>query len=86
MALRTAEGARLVQAQWRYRDVDLVTVAHHEPGADLRATGAPNQTYDIAPHAEAADFDDSAWPTIAPAALEQRRSHGRLAFNWTAPG
>ncbi|HET6795993.1 MAG TPA: SMP-30/gluconolactonase/LRE family protein, partial [Gemmatimonadales bacterium] len=22
------------------------------------------------------------WPTIAPASLEQRRSHGRLAFNW----
>ena len=80
--LRTDEGARLVQAQWRYSDVGIVTVAHHEPGPDLRATGAPNSTHDIAPQAQGADFDDSAWETIAPAALEQRRSHGRLAFNW----
>ena len=41
-----------------------------------------NRTNDISPHAEAADFDDSAWETIEPAALETRRSNGRLAFNW----
>jgi gluconolactonase len=80
--LRTDEGARLVGARWRYSDVRVVTVNHHEPGPDLRASGAPNQTNDIAPHAEAADYDDSAWPVIDPAALETRRSHGRLAFNW----
>ncbi len=28
------------------------------------------------------DFDDSAWETIDPAALETRRSTGRLAFGW----
>jgi gluconolactonase len=80
--LRTDDGARLVQAQWRYSDVGIVTVEHHDPGPDLRATGAPNRTNDITPHAQAADFDDSGWEAIAPAALEQRRSHGRLAFNW----
>ena len=80
--LRTDDGARLVQAQWRYSDVGIVTVEHHDPGPDLGATGAPNRTSDITPHAQAADFDDSRWETIAPAALEQRRSHGRLAFNW----
>jgi gluconolactonase len=80
--LRTAEGATLVQAQWRYSDVDIVSVSHHEAGPDLRASGAPNHTNDIAPHAQAADFDDSKWEAVAPAALEQRRSHGRLAFNW----
>jgi len=80
--LRTDAGARLVQAQWRYSDVGIVTVEHHDPGPDLRATGAPNRTSDITPHAQAADFDDSRWETIAPAALEQRRSRGRLAFNW----
>jgi len=80
--LRTADGAALVNAQWRYRDVSIVEVEHREPGPDLRPSGAPNRTNDIAPHAGVADFDDSAWEMIEPAALEQRRSHGRLAFNW----
>ena len=80
--LRTTEGAALVKAQWRYRDVSIVEVEHREPGPDLRASGAPNRTNDIAPHAGAADFDDSDWQAIEPAALEERRSHGRLAFNW----
>jgi gluconolactonase len=80
--LRTDDGARLVRAEWRYHDVAIVGVEHRDPGPDLRATGAPNRTSDIAPHAQAADFDDSDWEVVAPAALEQRRSHGRLAFNW----
>src|SRR5512134_1529255 len=80
--LRTDEGARLVGAAWRYSDVRIVEVEHREPGPDLRASGAPNRANDITPHAGAAGFDDSAWPVIAPAALETRRSHGRLAFNW----
>jgi gluconolactonase len=80
--LRTAEGAALVKADWRYRDVSIVDVEHREPGPDLRPSGEPNRTKDIAPHAGAADFDDSDWQAIAPAGLEQRRSHGRLAFNW----
>jgi gluconolactonase len=80
--LRTAEGAALVNAQWRYSDVKLVEVDHRAAGPDLRPSGPPNRTNDIAPHAEAADFDDSAWQPIEPAALETRRSNGRLAFNW----
>lgn len=80
--LRTAEGARLVGATWRYSDVRVVEVEHREPGPDLRPSGPANRTNDITPHAGAADFDDSAWPVVEPAALETRRSHGRLAFNW----
>ena len=80
--LRTDEGAQLVRATWRYSDVNVITVSHYEPGPDLRASGSPNQTNDIAPRAQAADFDDSKWAIVPPAALEQRRSHGRLAFNW----
>jgi gluconolactonase len=80
--LRTNEGAALVRARWRYSDVRIVPAEHREPGVDLRASGAPNRTNDITPHAGAADFDDSSWEIIEPAALENRRSHGRLAFNW----
>jgi gluconolactonase len=80
--LRTNEGAALVQARWRYSDVKVTEIDHHAPGPDLRPSGPPNRTNDISPHAEAADFDDSAWETIEPAALETRRSNGKLAFNW----
>src|SRR5207244_11743465 len=80
--LRTAEGAALVQAQWRYSDVKVIEIDHHAAGPDLRPSGPPNRTNDISPHAEAVDFDDSAWEPIEPAALESRRSNGRLAFNW----
>jgi gluconolactonase len=80
--LRTEAGARLVGATWRYSDARVVEVEHREPGPDLRPSGPPNRTNDITPHAGAADFDDSGWPVVAPEALETRRSHGRLAFNW----
>jgi gluconolactonase len=80
--LRTAEGAALVQARWRYSDVKVIETDHHAAGPDLRASGPANRTNDISPHAEAAGFDDGAWETIQPEALETRRSNGRLAFNW----
>jgi gluconolactonase len=84
--LATDDGARLVGAQWKYSDVKVTEVDHHWPGPDLRATGAPNRTLDISPHAGAADFDDSAWEVIQPAGLanglEKRRGSGRLSFNW----
>jgi len=80
--LRTAEGAALVGARWRYSDVTIIQTDHRDPGPDLRPSGPPNRTNDITPHAGAADFDDSSWEIIEPAALENRRSHGRLAFNW----
>jgi gluconolactonase len=80
--LRTSEGAALVGAQWRYSDVSIVETEHRDPGPDLRASGAPNRTNDITPHAGGADFDDSSWKVIQPGELETRRSRGRLAFNW----
>lgn len=80
--LRTAEGARLVNAQWRYSDVKVIEAGHHAVGPDLRPSGPPTRTNDITPHAGAAGFDDSAWDTIEPGTLETRRSHGKLAFNW----
>jgi gluconolactonase len=80
--LATEEGARLVKGQWRYRDVTIVEVEHRGPGPDLRPSGPPNRTHDIAPHAGAADFDDSGWATLAPGELESRRGNGRLSFNW----
>jgi gluconolactonase len=80
--LATEDGARLVKGQWRYRDATIVQVDHHAPGPDLRPSGPPNRTYDIAPHAGEAGFDDSGWTPLAPQELESRRGNGRLSFNW----
>lgn len=80
--LKTEEGVRLVKGQWRYSNVKVIDVDHHSPGADLAPSGPPNHTQDIDLRAGAADFDDSAWEQIKPAQLEERRSTGRLCFNW----
>jgi len=80
--LRTAEGARLVGAAWRYGDARIVGVDFAAPGGDLRPSGPPIRTNDIWPRAGAADFDDSAWSRVDPPALEARRATGRLSFNW----
>ena len=80
--LTTREGTQLASAQWRYHDVKIHEVAHHDVGADLKATGAPNMTYDYEPHAGVADFDDAKWEVITPDSLDARRGHGKFSFNW----
>ena len=80
--LGTPEGVALVQGQWRYSDTKIIEVDFTGPGADGQPTGRPVKTYDYTPHAGAADFDDSTWEVIGPATLQQRRSTGRLCFNW----
>jgi gluconolactonase len=80
--LATLEGTQLIQGQWRYSDAQIVPVAFRSAGADRKASGSPNQTYDITPHAGVANFDDSRWEAIAPTTLDQRRCTGKLCFNW----
>ena len=80
--LATDEGLRLVEGQWRYRDVSVIEVTHRGVGQDPRPSGPPNRTYDIAPHAEAAGFDDSAWDLLPASRLQARKGNGRLSFNW----
>jgi len=80
--LNTAAGLQSMHGVWRYSDAKIVEVAHRDPGPDLKASGAVNRTWDITPHAGAADFDDHAWEVLAPGSLDARRGHGRLSFNW----
>jgi len=80
--LASDEGTALVHGQWRYSDAAIVPVEHHAPGPDLRPSGPPNRSYDVVPHAGAADFNDSAWESIQPMALDARRTPGRLSFGW----
>src|SRR6266581_1464915 len=80
--LATKEGVDLVKDQWRYSDTKIIQVDFKAAGADKQPTGKPIKTYDFAPHAGGADFDDSKWEAIDPTTLEARRSTGRLCFNW----
>jgi gluconolactonase len=83
--LKTAEGSRLVKGQWRAAEARIVEVDARGPGVDLRASGKLVRAKDLALRAGAADFDDSAWEPIdlsASPGLEQRRSTGKLAFEW----
>jgi gluconolactonase len=90
--LATREGVHLVSGQWRYHDVQIVDAESKSVGPDLRPTGTQTiKTYDYAPHAGAADFDDSQWEAIDAATLDQRRSTSKVCFNWyrinvTIPG
>lgn len=80
--LATQEGAQLVKCEWRYSDTKIVQVDFKTAGTDGQPTGPANKAYDFTPHAGGADFDDSKWEVINPTTLDNRRSAGRLAFNW----
>jgi hypothetical protein len=74
--LRTKDGVATVKGQWKYHDVKIVEVDGKGPD------GKPNKTYNIEPKAEAQDFDDSKWETIAPETLKDRRAGGQVCFCW----
>jgi gluconolactonase len=80
--LTTAEGARLAGAEWRHSATRIVETDFRGPDADGKPNGTPVRTYDIAPHAGAREFDDSAWEVVAPTSLAGRRTNGRFSFNW----
>jgi gluconolactonase len=80
--LTTAQGTTLMNAQWRYRDVQLAPTQFRTPDAQGQPTGNWQDTWDIQPHAGAASFDDSQWTAIAPDDLTTRRGNGRFSFSW----
>jgi gluconolactonase len=84
--LRTAAGARLVHAQWRYSDAQIVRAEGRAVGPDLKPSGAPIETYDVTPKAGAKDFDDSGWAAIGAETLDARRATGKVCFNWYRTG
>jgi gluconolactonase len=83
--LQTAEGAELAAAEWRYSDCTVEEIDFVEVGAPddpLGPGGPPNRTYDVLPHAEARDYDDSGWRRLAPEETMLRLANGRVCFNW----
>ena len=80
--LATPSGAARAGGPWRFCDAQIVEVDFRSPGLDRKPSGPPNRTYDIAPHAEGRDFDDSAWESLDPTTLDARRSTGKVCFAW----
>lgn len=80
--LATTEGVRAVGGTWRYSDTKIVETAFNSAGADQQPSGPSVKTYDYAPKAGPADFDDSMWEAVSAADLQKRRGNGRLSFNW----
>ena len=80
--LRTKEGVQLIKGEWRYSDVQILQVDAKGPGPDLKPSGVPVKTYDYAPHAGIAEFDDSKWAILDPTTLDARRGNGKVSFNW----
>jgi gluconolactonase len=85
--LQADAGAALVDGQWRYSDarveeIEFVELAGPDAPDPLAPGDVPNRTYDVVPHAQAVDFDDSAWERLAPADTMRRLSTGRVCFNW----
>ncbi|MFL5756461.1 MAG: hypothetical protein ACJ77N_09205, partial [Chloroflexota bacterium] len=83
--LQSDAGAALVGAQWRYSDARIEEIEFVElgsPGDPLGPGTVPNRTYDVVPHAEAADYDDFGWRVLEPAETMARLANGRVCFNW----
>jgi gluconolactonase len=83
--LQTGAGIELVDGSWRYSDARVEEIDFVEVGSPADPLGpgeVPNRTFDVVPHAEAAEFDDSAWQQLAPADTMRRLSQGRVCFNW----
>jgi gluconolactonase len=83
--LQADDGAVLVGAQWRYSDAHVREIDFVELGSPEDPLGpgtVPNRTYDVVPHAEAADYDDSSWRALRPEETMTRLSDGRVCFNW----
>ena len=83
--LQTAEGLTIVGGEWRYSDArveEIDFVALGAPDDPLGPGEEPNRTYDVLPHAEGPDFDDSGWRVLAPEETMLRLANGRVCFNW----
>ena len=75
--LMTADGAAALGATWKTTEAKIV-----EGPALAGALPGYKTSYDIAPHAGDKAFDNSAWQTIEPKGLGDRRGGGKVSFLW----
>ena len=75
--LMTPEGLTIFNGQWKVSGVKII-----EAPAYPKAPPTVKTTYDIEPHANVANFDDSAWEKIEPKGLGEFRGGGKVSFFW----
>jgi gluconolactonase len=75
--LTTADGMATFAGQWKNTDAKIIEVP-----AMPNAGAAWKTAYDVQPKAGDASFDDSAWATIDPKGLLDRRGGGHLFMTW----
>ncbi len=86
--LKSSEGTKAVNGQWKFSNATIVEQTFNEPGSSktdnlkLYPTGKSIVTHNIAPKAGAKDFDDKSWENLAPESLEDRKGTGLLSYVW----
>jgi len=75
--LMTLAGSAVFGARWRGREAKIV-----ECPALTDSMPEFKTTYDIEPHAELSEFDDSDWPVVAATELGDKRGGGLVSFFW----
>jgi hypothetical protein len=73
----TPAGSAVFGARWRGREAKIV-----ECPALTDSMPEFKTTYDIEPHAEPREFDDSDWPLVAATELGDKRGGGLVSFFW----
>jgi hypothetical protein len=81
--LGSDEDAQRVSASWRYAPAPIVEAPGFVPGPDLRPVASPEvPTHDLALRPRHPGWDEAAWASFAPHALETRRGTGHLSMGW----
>jgi len=80
--LMTPEGVSMLGAQWKIMDVKIVEAPAEFTQGPAKTLPQYKTTYEISPHANVENFDDSAWPTLDPKELGVHRGGGKVAFIW----
>jgi gluconolactonase len=75
--LMTAAGSEVFAARWRGKEAKIV-----ECPALSDAMPEFKTTYDVEPHAELLDFDDSQWLIVPATELAAKRGGGMVSFFW----
>ena len=86
--LRSNEGVKLANSQWKSLNTQIVTAKFNAPGPsekdkmDIYPTGKEIQTNSLDPHFGTPTFENASWENVAPTDLETRRGNGLLSHVW----
>ena len=86
--LRSNEGVKLTNSQWKSLNAQIVTTKFNAPGPsekdkmDIYPTGKEIQTNSLEPRFGTPTFENASWENVAPTDLETRRGNGLLSHVW----